>query len=94
MLIRCARVSHASSSDCTMASVCVHTSTRRRSWRSTITPAIGANIKVGICPAKLTVPSSSADFVSRYTSHAVAMRVIHVPTSEIVCPPKNSRKLR
>jgi hypothetical protein len=32
--------------------------------------------------------------VSRYTSHDVAMRVIHVPMSEIVCPPKNSRKLR
>ena len=51
-------------------------------------------MNVGICPAKLTVPSSSAECVSRYTSHDVAMRVIHVPMSEIVCPPKNSRKLR
>ena len=87
-------VSAASASDCTMASVCVHTSTFRRSSRSTQTPANGANRNVGICPAKLTVPSSSADPVSRYTSHAVATRVIHVPISEIVCPPKNSRKLR
>ena len=87
-------VSAASANDCTMASVCVHTSTCLRLSRSTQTPAKGAMRNVGICPAKLTVPSSSADFVSRYTSHAVAMRVIHVPMSEIVCPPKKSRKLR
>ncbi len=87
-------VSAASANDCTMASVCVHTSTCRRSSRSTQTPAKGAKRNVGICPAKLTVPSSSADPVSRYTSHDVAMRVIHVPMSEMVCPPKNSLKLR
>src|ERR1700691_6147663 len=77
-----------------MASVCVHTSTFLRLSRSTHTPAKGATRKVGIWPAKLTVPSSSAEPVSRYTSHDVAMRVIQVPMSEIVWPPKNSRKLR
>ena len=87
-------VSAASTSDCTMASVCVHTSTCRRSSRSTQTPAKGATRNVGIWPAKLTVPSSSAERVSRYTSHDVAMRVIQVPMSEMVCPPKKSRKLR
>ena len=58
-------VSAASASDCTMESVCVHTSTWRRLRRSTQTPAKGAKRKVGICPAKLTVPSSSAEPVSR-----------------------------
>src|SRR6185437_5952509 len=77
-----------------MASDCVHISTVRRFSRSTSTPANGARRNVGICPAKLTTPSSSADPVSRYTSHAVAMRVIHVPISEMLCPPKNSRKFR
>src|ERR1700691_2129838 len=77
-----------------MASVCVHTSTFLRLSRSTHTPAKGATRKVGIWPAKLTVPSSSAEPVSRYTSHDVAMRVIQVPISEMVWPPKKSLKLR
>ncbi len=72
----------------------VHTNTLRRSTRSTSTPASGAKRNVGICPAKPTVPSSSDDFVNRYTSHDVATRVIHVPISEMLCPPKNNRKLR
>ena len=77
-----------------MDSVCVHTSTCRRSSLSTQTPAKGATRNVGICPAKLTVPRSSAEPVSRYTNHDVAMRVIQVPMSEMVWPPKNSLKLR
>src|ERR1035437_9603092 len=35
----------------------VHTSTCRRSSRSTHTPAKGASRKVGICPAKPTLPN-------------------------------------
>ena len=58
-------VSAARASDCTMASVCVHTRTFWRLSRSTQTPAKGARRNVGICPAKLTVPSSSADPVRR-----------------------------
>src|ERR1700722_10146273 len=77
-----------------MDSVCVHTSTCLRSSLSTQTPAKGATRNVGIWPAKLTVPSSSAEPVSRYTSHDVAMRVIQVPISEMVWPPKKSLKLR
>ena len=94
IVMRCESVSHASKSDCTMASVWVHTNTLRRSMRSTMTPASGASRNVGICPAKPTVPSSSGDLVSRYTSQDVAMRVIQVPISEMLCPPKKRRKLR
>ncbi len=94
IVIRPENVNAASASDCTMASVCVQISTCLRLSRSTQTPAKGARRNVGIWPAKLTVPSSSAECVSLYTSHAVAMRVIHVPMSEMVCPPKKRRKLR
>ncbi len=52
-------------SDWTMERVWVQTSTWRRSSRSTHTPAKGATRKVGIWPAKLTVPSSRAEPVSR-----------------------------
>ncbi len=45
---------------------------------------------MGICPEKLTRPSRKAECVSRYTSQAVAMRVIQVPMSETVWPEKNS----
>ena len=55
----------ASSADCTIASACVTTSTRWRFQRSTSTPANGASRNVGICPAKPTTPSSSAEPVSR-----------------------------
>jgi hypothetical protein len=83
--------SAANANDCSMASTCVHSSMRCRSMRSTSTPAKGASTKVGICPAKLTTPSSSAEPVRRYTSQLVAMRVIQVPTSDTPCPPKYSR---
>ncbi len=65
IVMRPESVSAARASDCTMASVCVHTSTCWRLSRSTQTPAKGARRNVGICPAKPTVPSSSADPVSR-----------------------------
>jgi len=61
----CESVSPASASDWTMESAWVQTSTWRRSRRSTHTPAKGAKRNVGICPAKLTVPSSSAEPVRR-----------------------------
>jgi hypothetical protein len=37
------------------------------------------------------MPSKSAEPVSRYTSQLVAIRVIHVPTSDTLCPLKKSR---
>jgi len=75
--------------------VCVHTRTFWRLSRSTQTPAKGARRNVGICPAKLTVPSSSADPVRRYRpSHPVATSVIQVPISEMLWPPTKSWKLR
>jgi len=58
-------VSAASASDWNIDRLWVHTSTCCRSSRSTHTPAKGASRNVGICPAKLTVPSSSAEPVSR-----------------------------
>src|SRR5580658_8677349 len=94
MLMRPLSVSTASASDCSIARTCVTTSTRRRSNQSTHTPAKGATRNVGICPAKPTIPSSKAELVSLYTSQLVAIRVIHVPINEILCPVKNSRKLR
>ena len=66
----------------------------RRFIRSATNPPIGPSRNMGIWPANATVPSSSDDPVRRYTSHASAMLSIHVPTSEIICPPKKSRKLR
>ena len=45
-------------------------------------------------PRSSPCPAAAPNSVSRYTSHDVAMRVIQVPMSEMVCPPKNSRKLR
>ena len=74
-----------------MESAWVTISARWRFQRSTQTPAGGARKKAGICPQKLTTPRSTADPVSRYTSHAVATRVIQVPTRETVCPLKNNR---
>ena len=90
-VMRCASATPANANDCTMASTCVTTSTLWRFRRSTHTPAKGANRKVGICPANPTTPSSSAESVSRYTNQLVAIRVIHVPVRETLCPPKNSR---
>jgi hypothetical protein len=49
---------------------------------------------VGICPANPTTPSKKAEPVSRYTSQLVASRVIHVPISEMLWPPKYKRKFR
>jgi hypothetical protein len=49
---------------------------------------------VGICPANPTSPNNNAEPVSWYTSQLVATRVIQVPISEILCPVKNSLKLR
>src|SRR5258705_1248652 len=84
----------ASASDWSIDSTCVTSRMRCRSHRSTHTPAIGASSSVGICPQKPTTPRRSTDPVSRYTSQLVATRVIHVPTSETLCPPKKRRKLR
>jgi hypothetical protein len=55
----------ANSADWIIASTCVTTRIRWRFQRSTQTPATGARKKVGICPAKPTIPSSRAEPVSR-----------------------------
>ena len=44
--------------DCTMESAWATTTSRCRFQRSTSTPAKGAKMKVGSCPAKPTSPSS------------------------------------
>ena len=94
MFTRCVSVSAASTTDCNIANACVASSTCRRFQRSTHTPAKGASRKMGICPTNATVPSRIAEPVSRYTSQAVAIRVIHVPISEMLWPPKKRRKFR
>ena len=65
MVMRWARVSAARASDCTMASVWVQTRSLAAVEAVDQTPAKGARRKVGIWPAKLTVPSSRAELVSR-----------------------------
>ena len=51
-------------------------------------------ISNGIWPQNPTTPRSSSDPVRRYTSQFVAIRVIHVPMSEMLCPQKKRRKFR
>jgi hypothetical protein len=81
-------------SDWIIAKICVTSKTCRRSSRSIQTPANGAKMKVGICPANPTTPSKKAERVSRYTSQLVARRVIQVPIREMHWPPKYKRKFR
>ncbi len=64
-VMTCARVRPASASDWTAAAACVHTRSLRRLRRSTQTPANGPTANETIWPAKLTIPSNSADCVSR-----------------------------
>ena len=64
-VMTCASVSAAMASDWTAAAACVHTSSLRRLRRSTHTPANGPSANETICPAKLTMPSSSAECVRR-----------------------------
>ena len=90
-VIRCERARAARAKDWIMDSTWVTTSTRCRSRRSTHTPAKGPRTKAGIWLIKPVRPSRKAEPVIRYTSQLVASRVIQVPTSERLCPPKNSR---
>ncbi len=90
-VIRPLIASPARAADCSADNTCVMRRIRRRSQRSPITPPNGARIRSGICPANATTPSRNSEPVSRNTSQLVATRVIHVPTSESDCPPKNSR---
>ncbi len=83
--------SAASANDSIIDMICVTTSRRRRSHRSTRMPANGPSRNAGNWPANPTRPSSTADPVSRYTSQLVAVVVIHEPASETIWPPKNSR---
>ncbi len=93
-LITPASVSAPISSACSARIACVHSSSLRRLRRSTQTPANGPIRNEMMLPVKLTSPSSSAELVSRYTSHPAAMRVIQVPISEMPWPAKYSWKLR
>ena len=69
----------------------VRSSSRRRSQRSAKTPATGAKSRLGICPAKLTMPSIIIESVSRKTSHCMAMCCIQVPISDRPWPKKKRR---
>lgn len=86
-----ANANPASANDCSIERTCVTTSVVCRFHLSTQTPASGPSMKVGICPANPTMPKRNAEPVKRYTNQLVAMRVIHVPMSETLCPAKNNR---
>ena len=80
----------ASTKASSIAEVCVAITTRRRLYRSATIPATGENTNEGICEQNPIAPSRTELPVRRYTSHASAMFCIHVPISDISCPPKNS----
>jgi hypothetical protein len=64
-VIRPDSTSAASANDCSIEIVCVTTSRRWRSQRSTKMPANGPSTNAGNWPAKLTTPSRKAEPVRR-----------------------------
>ncbi len=85
------KVRAASTAASTIEAACVAITIFRRSCRSAIAPVTGASRNTGICPQKPTVPRSTVDPVSWYTSQDCATDCIQVPINEIDCPAKNSR---
>ncbi len=72
---------------------CSATRRRRLSVRSATSPPYGPTSRIGrVCAAKVR-PTHVADPVISRTSQAWATICIQVPTSEIDCPAKYSRKL-
>jgi hypothetical protein len=60
--------------------------TRSRSQRSAAAPAIGPISSTGKKSANATMPSHRPDCVSCQVSQPMAIRCIHMPTSEIPLP--------
>ena len=81
-------VSAASVNALSISRICVVIIRRRRSTRSTITPANKPTSRIGVNCANDTTPSIVAEFVSFSTSHACAALCIQVPASEVSWPKK------
>ena len=71
--------------------VCVAITIRRGSQRSLTTPANSPSSVNGAYWQTASTPTSTGECVSRTISHDWAIRCIHVPVFETICPAKNSR---
>ena len=76
-----------------MAKNCVHSSSRRRSTRSTMAPPMAPKSKRGSAWAKPTTPSKNGDLVICQTSQLCAMAWMKSPTWDRLVPQKSKRKL-
>jgi hypothetical protein len=81
-------VSSPRTSACTPIRLWSTTISRRLSTRSAITPPYGPSSSTGSACSATTSPRSTLEPVSVSTSQDWAIICIHVPTSEIACPPK------
>ena len=71
---------------CNSAMVWLVFTTRSRSQRSAAAPANGPTSRTGKKSAKATMPSHRPDSVSCQVSQPMAMRCIHMPTSDTPLP--------
>src|SRR5215469_12131145 len=62
--------------------------------RSAITPPISENIRIGICPRKLSRPSRKGECEISSTSQLWATICIQVPMDEVQAPSQSRRKSR
>ena len=80
---------------CSIIVDCVMMTSVRRGKRSASEPPMSAKGMSGRSGTKLIAPSqraaSSGFWYRRRTSKLNAVSCIHVPTTEIICPKKNSR---
>ena len=60
--------------------------TRSRSHLSAAAPAMGPMSSTGKKSAKATIPSHKPDSVSSQVSQPIAIRCIHMPTSDTALP--------
>ncbi len=71
--------------------VCVPITVRRASSRSAKTPANSPNSMYGRNCANAITPTSNAECVSWRMNQPRAIRCIHEPVWETICPPKKRR---
>ena len=88
------KASPASTNDCSMANACTIIRSRRLSLRSAIRPAQAPNSRTGANWQPVSSPTIRPLLVSFRTSSVWAIRVSQLPTWLMICPEKNSRKLR
>src|SRR5260370_5804041 len=73
---------------------CVVIMRRLRSTTSATTPPISEHKMIGIARNAPTIPSASAECVSRYTCQLIATSCICDPVTETICPIQSKRKSR